>query len=190
MTTGLEIEIAVAVVAIAGGAAAWLRRPRDRSVAAWALLAPVVNGTTRANVLSGAYDGLPVRARIVGDGSEGNPYAYEVSFAPGAQGANWSLTFTGQKFLGTGDKAWRVKSKDEALAQKLTDAGAAQAMQGWASTPEITFNAKSGNLEYRDRAEGEYAVPAVDQFRAQLALLARLAVLQRDLNTEPRGIGK
>lgn len=182
MITNTEIEIVVAVIAVAGGAAAFLRRPRDRSVAAWALLAPLVGGTTRANVLSGTHDGLPVRARIVGDGSEGNPYAYEVSFAPGAQGSNWSLTFTGQKFLGTGDKAWRVKGKDETLVQKLTEAGAAHAMQGWTSTPEITFNAKSGNLEYRDRAEGEYAVPTLEQFRAQLGLLARLAALQRDIN--------
>lgn len=184
MTTGLEIEIAVAVAAVVGGAIAFVRRrPRDRSVAAWAGLAPLVSGTTRANVLSGTYDGLPARARIVGDGSEGNPYAYEVSFAPGPQGQNWSLTFTGQKFLGTGDKAWRVKSKDETLVQRLTEGGAAFALQGFPSTPEITYNARSGNLEYRDRAEGEYAVPTAEQFEGQLALLARLARLQREVNT-------
>ncbi len=183
MTTATEVEIAVGIaVAVAGGVAAWLRRPRDRSVAAWAGLAPLVGGTTRANVLSGTYDGLPMRARIVGDGSEGNPYAYEVSFAPGPQGQNWSLAFTGQKFLGTGDKTWRIKGKDELLAQRLTEAGAAAAMQNWPSTPEITYNAKSGNLEYRDRTESEFAVPAPDRFEAQLTLLARLAQLQREIN--------
>lgn len=183
MTTATEIEIIVGiVVVVAGGAAGWLRRPRDRSVAAWAALAPLVSGATRANVLSGAYEAMPVRARIVGDGSEGNPYAYEVSFAPGPQGQNWSLTWTGQKFLGTGEKTWRVKSKDELLAQRLTDAGAAAALQGWAGTPEITYNAKSGNLEYRDRAEGEYAVPTPEQFRAQLTLLSWLAQMQREIN--------
>ncbi len=183
MTTGTEIEIVVGIVVVAaGGAAAWLRRPRDRSIAAWAMLAPLVSGTTRANVLSGTYNGLPMHARIVGDGSEGNPYAYEVSFAPGPQGQNWSLTFTGQKFLGTGEKAWRVKSKDELLAQRLTDAGAASAVQGWPSTPEITYNAKSGNLEYRDRADGEYAVPTPEQFGAHLTLLSRLAQMQREAN--------
>lgn len=146
------------------------------------MLAPLVGGTTRANVLSGTYEGSPMRARIVGDGSEGNPYAYEVSFMPGPQGQNWSLTFTGQKFLGTGEKAWRVKSKDELLAQRLSEAGAAAAMQNWPGTPEITYNAKSGNLEYRDRAEGEYAVPAPGRFEAQLTLLARLAQWQREIN--------
>jgi len=183
VTTGTEVEIVVGIVAVvAGGAAAWLRRPRDRSVAAWAGLAPLVGGTTRSNVLSGTHDGLPMRARIVGDGSEGNPYAYEVSFMPGPQGQNWTLTFTGQKFLGTGEKTWRVKSKDELLAQRLTEGGAVSAVQDWPSTPEITYNAKSGNLEYRDRAEGEYAVPTPEQFGAQLTLLSRLAQLQRALN--------
>jgi len=183
VTTATEIEIVVGViVAVAGGGVAWLRRPRDRSVAAWASLAPLVGGTTRANVLSGTYDGLPARARIVGDGSEGNPYAYELSFAPGPQGQNWSLTFTGQKFLGTGEKAWRVKGKNELLVQRLTEGGAVAAVQNWPGTPEITYNAKSGNLEYRDRADGEYAVPAPDQFGVQLALLARLARLQREHN--------
>ncbi len=132
--------------------------------------------------MSGTFDGLPVRARIVGDGSEGNPYAYEVSFMPGSQGQNWSLTFTGQKFLGTGEKTWRVKSKDELLAGRLTEAGASEALQGWPSTPEITYNAKSGNLEYRDRSEGEYAVPAPEQFQAQLTLLSRLVQMHREIN--------
>lgn len=183
MTTGTEVEIVVGiVVVVAGGAAAWLRRPRDRSVGAWAGLTPLVGGTTKNNMMGGAYDGLPLRARIVGDGSEGNPYAYEVSFMPGPQGQNWSLTFTGQKFLGTGDKTWRVKSKDELLAQRLTEAGAAAALQNWPTTPEITYNAKSGNLEYRDRAEGQYAVPTPEQFAEQLTLLSRLAQLQRTTN--------
>lgn len=182
MTTANEVEIALAVLALAGSGIALLRRPRDRSVAAWSSLAPLVGGATRANVLTGTFQGVPMRARVVGDGSEGNPYAYEVSFAPGPQGQNWSLTFTGQKFLGTGDKAWRVKAKDDLLAQRLTEGGAAAAMQGWPGTPELTYNAKSGNLEYRDRAEGEFAVPTPERFSAQLALLARLSDLQRETN--------
>ncbi len=183
MTTGTELEIAAAVLVLAGGAAALLRRPRDRSVALWAPLARLVGGTTRAHVMTGAYQNTPLRARIVGEGTEGSPYAYELTLTPGAQGQNWSLTWTGQKFLGTGEKTWRIKSKDETLAQRLTDAGAAEAVQGWPSTPEINYNAKSGSLEYRDRAGGQYAVPSVEQFEAQLALMSKLASLQRTLNT-------
>lgn len=182
MTTGTEIEIALGALALLGGIAALLRKPRDPSVTRWLPLARLVEGTTRQNVMVGVFEGIPLRARIVGSGSEGNPFTYELSFMPGAQGQNWSLTFTGQKFLGTGEKAWRVKSRDETLAGRFAEAGAAQSMQGWPSTPEITYNAKSGNLEYRDRAGGEYALPSVEDFQSQLVLLAKLIAMHRQVN--------
>jgi hypothetical protein len=186
MTTGIESTIAAtAVIILIGlGAAAQLRKSRNIYGKLWGPLTPLVKGSARDSRLIGTYQGLPIAARIGGDGGETPSYFYELTATPGPAPQDWALSFTGEKFLGTGTKTWRVKSKDDALRQRLTDAGAAAAMQAWSRQPEITFKGKNGTLHYWEKAEGMYDLPSVEAFQAQLDLLTKLSAMNRQANGE------
>jgi hypothetical protein len=178
-STSIIVEAAVAAAAIMGGAAlAWRAlRQRDKFAPAWKPLLAIVGGQSRAGRLTGNFADLPVQARIAeaGDGA----HFWELSVTPPAGRADWSLTYTGQKFLGSGAKAWRIKSKDDDLASRMNDAGALELIRGWAVYPEIDYKVKSGLLTYREQVDGPYAIPASEPFRAQLDLLIKLAEISR-----------
>ena len=102
---------------------------------------------------------------------------------PGITAKDWALSYTGEKFLGTGTKTWRVKSRDDDLKLRLTDAGAVTTIQNWSGQPEIAYKSKSGTLHYWQRVSGPYDVPSPEAFQAQLDLLSRLAEINREVNT-------
>ncbi len=185
-TTEIEYGVSAALVVIAAvlAAARFARKSRNQYGKLWAPLAPLVNGTAHGSRLSGTYQKMPVLARIGGGSDEEAEFFYELTLTPGPAPKDWALSFTGEKFLGTGTKTWRVKSKDDDLRQRLTDAGAAAAVQNWPSHPEITYKGKNGTLHYWKRAEGMYDIPSVEDFQAQLDLLAKLAQFNRQTNTE------
>ena len=159
----------------------FLRSANSRYGKLWGPLAALVSGKAQGSRLSGTYRGMPVAARITG-GGEDTPYYYELTMTPGPSPQDWSLGFTGEKFLGTGTKAWRVRSKDDGLQRRLTDAGAALAVQDLAGQPDITFKGKNGVLTYRTQTNGAFDIPTVDQFKAQLDLLAQLSELNGKAN--------
>lgn len=183
-TTGIEYGLiaAVAVVLIVLLVIARTRRGKNAYGKLWAPLIPLVNGSAQGSRLSGTYAGMPVSARLAGEGGEAPAYHYELTLTHGAATGDWALSYTGEKFLGTGVKTWRVKSKDDALARRLTESGAVTALQTWGSQPEITYKSKSGTLHYWQRVDGMYDVPSPEEFAAQLDLLSNLANLNRQVN--------
>jgi hypothetical protein len=174
--TSLFVDAAVGAAVVIAAAAVWAaRRGRDRFAPVWRPLLAIIGGQSRAGRISGTYSGMPVEARIAEDG-DGASF-WELSLTLPGGGADWSLTYTGQKFLGSGTKAWRIKSKDEGVPVRMGDAGALDLVRQWPTYPEIDYKAKTGLLSYRENVGGPYAVPAPDAFRAQLDLLVKLAEL-------------
>lgn len=188
MTAAAEIEYgviaAIIILAIVLIVIAARRKPRNAYGKLWAPLIPLVNGTAQGSRLLGTYGGMPVAARIAGAGEENPAYHYELTMTAGSAAGDWSLAYTGEKFLGTGAKTWRVKSKDGDLAPRLTEAGAVAAIQQWADQPEISYKAKSGTLHYWQRVDGMRDVPTPEAFQAQLDLLAQLAQINQQANRE------
>lgn len=133
--------------------------------------------------MTGAYNGMPVQARINAVSSDDSTeYFYELTLTPGAQGKDWALSYTGDKMLGLGAKSWHIKTKDEALQQRLASLGVLDTIQQWPSTPEIVHKARPGTLKYEQQVNSMFALPAPDQFKAQLDLLARLAQINAQAN--------
>ncbi len=186
MTTVNEAAIiaiaVILVILIALLAVRFVKSANNRYGKLWGPLAAMINGKAQGSRLSGTYRGMPVAARITG-GGEDTPFYYELTMTPGLAPQDWALGFTGEKFLGTGAKAWRVKTKDEGLHRRLTDAGAAQAVQSLPGQPDITYKGKNGVLTYRTQTNGAFDLPSADQFKAQLDLLAQLSDLNRKANT-------
>lgn len=177
----LAIALAL-VILIAFLIVRFARSANTRYGRLWGPLAALVNGKAQSSRLAGTYRGMPVAARITG-GGEDTPYYYELTMTPGPSPQDWSLGYTGEKFLGSGTKAWRVKSKDDGLQRRLNDAGASLAVQSLTGQPDITFKGKNGILTYRTQTNGAFDLPTADQFKAQLDLLAQLSELNGKANT-------
>lgn len=173
---------AILVILIALLVVRFFRSANNRYGKLWGPLAALVGGKAQGSRLAGTYRGMPVAARITG-GGEDTPFYYELTMTPGPAPQDWSLGFTGEKFLGSGTKAWRVKSKDDGVQRRLSDAGAALAVQNLSGQPDITYKGKNGVLTYRTQTEGAFDLPTADQFKSQLDLLAHLAELNGEANT-------
>jgi hypothetical protein len=165
----------------------YLKKANAKYAQLWAPLAGFVSGTAKGSKLTGTFNGMPAQARInaVSDDNS-TDYFFELVLTPGAQGKDWSLSYTGDKLLGMGAKSWHVKTKDEGLKQRLSDGGALATIQQWSGFPEITYKSKAGTLKYSVQVNGMYAIPGLDEFKTQLELLSRLAEVNRQVN-QPMG---
>lgn len=187
-----------ALVWIVGGALivalfVWLviwiiKRSNAKYAQLWGGLTGEVNGSFKGSKMTGTYQGMPLAARInaVSDGDNSSDYFWVLTLTPGAGGKDWSLSYTGEKMLGLGAKSWQVKTKDEALKERLIAAGAPEIMAAWPSHPSITYKAKHGTLTYENKVGGAFSIPGPDEFKSQLNLLSQLSQVNQQANL-PQG---
>ncbi len=176
----------VFIAAIAVLVVVYLKKANAKYAQLWAPLAGFVSGTSKGSKLTGTFNSMPVQARInaVSDDNS-TDYFYELVVTPGAQGKDWSLSYTGDKLLGMGAKSWHVKTKDDGLKQRLAES-VLPTLEQWPSFPEITYKAKGGTLKYAIKVKSMYAIPGLDEFKQELELLARLGEINRQVN-QPAG---
>ncbi|MDP9310293.1 MAG: hypothetical protein M3R24_05280 [Chloroflexota bacterium] len=176
----------VFIAAIAVLVVVYLKKANAKYAQLWAPLASFVSGTSKGSKLTGTFNSMPVQARInaVSDDNS-TDYFYELVVTPGAQGKDWSLSYTGDKLLGMGAKSWHVKTKDDGLKQRLAES-VLPTLEQWPSFPEITYKAKGGTLKYAIKVKSMYAIPGLDEFKQELELLARLGEINRQVN-QPAG---
>ncbi|PLS79245.1 MAG: hypothetical protein CYG59_14250 [Chloroflexi bacterium] len=176
----------VFIAAIAVLVVVYLKKANAKYAQLWAPLAGFVSGTSKGSKLTGTFNSMPVQARInaVSDDNS-TDYFYELVLTPGAQGKDWSLSYTGDKLLGMGAKSWHVKTKDDGLKQRLAES-VLPTLEQWPSFPEITYKAKGGTLKYAIKVKSMYAIPGLDEFKQELELLARLGEINRQVN-QPAG---
>lgn len=55
-------------------------------------------------------------------------------------------------------------------------------MAPWQNAPDVSYKAKQGALRYETKVNGMFAIPSLEQFTAQLDLLARLAQVNQQVN--------
>lgn len=170
--------ILVAVLAV------WFaRRANAKYAELWPPLASQVSGTYKSSKMNGSYEGRPIQARINSTSDDNSTtYLYELALTAAPQGKDWALSYTGDKLLGMGQKSWHVKTKDDLLKQRLIDAGAPALVERWDSYPQVSYKAKSGTLKYEQQVGGMHALPAPEQFKAQLELMSRMAQLNSQVN--------
>jgi hypothetical protein len=180
----LVIGVGVGVIVVAAALiVVYLCKANAKYGQLWAPLAGVIGGSSKGSKLSGTFERMPVEARISATGDESaTEYFYELTMTPGPQGKDWGLYYIGDHLLGMGPKSWHLKTKDDALKQRLSGAGVLQAIEQWAGYPAVSYKAKRGTLKYCAKVKNMYAIPGVDEFRAQLALLVRLAEANRQAN--------
>jgi hypothetical protein len=179
------------ILAIVAAFVFLISRANSNFVKLWPTLAPLINGTVhkavltyQGNTLTGNYHGLPVRARVKGkNGGKGNPniYHFEVLVTPGTHGRDWKLHYD-QGFLGMGADGWEIKTRDEALKQRLAQSGLMTMAQNGSGETSITNDGDKGTLLYRTRIDSLYDLPTPDVFKGQLDLLTKLVNVNRQVN--------
>ncbi len=115
--------------------------------------------------------------------SDASPDCYqEIALTCGAGKNNWSLEWGKDKLFG-GSEGWQVRTRDEALKQKLSQCEAVSALENKElGHPSINFKAGKGVLYYRRPIDAMYDVPKAAQFQAQLELMAAFAQANKRLN--------
>ena len=96
--------ISVLVIgATIAGLILWPRGSFRERAQGWVPLAAIINGRIRGNGVTGTYNGVRVRAAILGCGETGG--AYRLDIETDRRRWNWSIGYYGDKLLGgPGDK--------------------------------------------------------------------------------------
>ncbi|MFL6211524.1 MAG: hypothetical protein ACJ74W_21930 [Pyrinomonadaceae bacterium] len=152
-----------------------------RRADAWAHVVSLIGGTERRGKISGSYQGRAVEVFLADHGDETTFYYYHLRLKVPIRGFDWTIRFDTTTFLDP-TKRWHIKSSEEALKQKLTDAGALELVKQAAGRPDVRYRADKGTLEYERYVGEDTYVPTPDEFAAQLNLLTRLADLNEELN--------
>ena len=178
------IILGIVVVAAVDGLIVWmLRRRNDPYAEYWAPIAPLVEGKASGNKMTGRYAGMPLEARIENKGSEKAPkYVWELELNTGAQGKDWSLQYAAEGFLGTGEKKWQIKTKDEALKRRLLSAGALGPVDHLSHDVTLDYDAGNGTITSHFPVPTRFNIPDPNEFRLNLDLLQRYADMKKQAN--------
>ena len=182
----MDILVVVLVVAVVGAVIFFLatagRRPQAQGGEdVWAQVSAIIGGTRHRAKLIGSYEGRPVEVFIQDEGYEMTSYRYYLIMKVPMRGYDWTIDYGEFSFLNP-TKSWHIKSGDEAIRQRLREAGAVELVEQDRWRPKVRYRADRGTLEYARFVVEADSVPAPDEFKAQLDLLARLADMNEELN--------
>jgi Tol biopolymer transport system component len=195
----LDIVWGVLIVAVALPVLYFAARLATKIGQAWsarilAPLAPVLGSVSKlsAGALRGIYKGCDLRAFYAKNKNDGwddtnsvgfNAFYIEAMDLPGRH--NWSIKFHVSGLLGQGPKELFIHAADSALSERLAQTGVIAAVAK-VSTPSedyvtVAYDAGRKVLTYSDDVSPR-SVPTPQQFLAQLDLVARLAVINTEVN--------
>ena len=174
---------------------------------AWAPLVAVVNGQSKGNKLKGTHERRSVSAsvQLTPDGAPVSPnnaqrlFCISMETVSGRdrrqrmrdryhpQGADWKAAYgyehTSDIFRG--QESWYIKTKNEALKRELLRLGLLDEMARSGTYPRISYSARRRTLSLEEDLLGS-GMPTPEHFRSRLALLARLAQLNEEVNSATR----
>jgi hypothetical protein len=137
--------------------------------------------------LVGSYRGLLVRAyiRVSAKSRWTFNYYFEIVATPDTHGHDWELYYNQRREEAPG---WQVKTKDEALKQRLTHSGLLTLIPNWENVASVKYRGGKGTLLYSHQIYTRDALPSPEVFQNQLALLKRLVHITTQVNEAPDAI--
>ncbi len=156
-------------------------------------LAPAIDGTVYQSdpCMRGRYQGRDVRvsftpSQSVGSGDSAtsiNAFYIEVIDLPGRQ--DWRIKFYVSGFFGQSPKQLYIEVQDKALGERLDRSGVLAAVSSVSAPTQpyvtVQYAARRQTLTYTDDVSPR-RIPSHKQFAAQLALVARLAEVNQQVN--------
>ena len=157
-------------------------------------LAPAIDGGTFSRTppgIRGSYEGRDVRVSFtpgqsVGSGDSAttiNAFYIEAINLPGQQ--DWRIKFYVSGSFGQGAKQLQIEVKDTALGERLERSGVLDAVSAVSAPTQdyvtVEYEARRQTLTFTDDVSPR-RVPSHQQFATQLALVARLAQVNEQVN--------
>ena len=157
-------------------------------------LAPAIAGTMdrKEGCIRGLYCGnkvvvsyTPQQSVGSGDSSQSiNAFHIQVADLPGKQ--NWRVPFELTGMLGQGPKRAYIETRDDGLRERLRRAGVLAAVEA-VSAPTLNYvtvdyDCRVKMLTFTDDVSPR-VIPTQDAFAVQLALVARLVEINRQVNS-------
>src|ERR1041384_6865513 len=166
------------------GIAIFNRIADAKAVKLWPKLAPVINGTFHKGIgltapyIVGNYHGLPVRAYVLVTAKSRYTYVYyfqiRATLEPAPHSHDWALRYNQHAHEKQG---WDIQTKEEALKQRLTQAGFLSLIPGWDYETSLTYNSRKGTLLYSHHIFTRDGLPSPEVFDMELGLLRKVAHL-------------
>lgn len=157
------------------------RPPAPARQAAWSHVTKSVAGAWERSKICGHYQGRPVEIFLSDHGHELALYFYHLRFRVPLKGFDWKICFAKTNQLDP-SKCWFIKSNNEPLKKRLTEAAAIALVSERPEHPEVSYRADMGALELQFYVEDDKYVPTADDLQTQLNLMTRLADLNEKLN--------
>lgn len=154
--------------------------PAPERQAAWAHSAKLIDGTWQRSILCGNYQGRPVEVFLSDHGHELSLYFYHLRLRVPLKGFDWKIYFKAN--LVDPSQCWFIKTNNEPLKERLTEAGAIALVGERPEHPEVSYRADRGTLELQFYVDDDKYVPTAEALQSQLNLMTRLADLNEKLN--------
>jgi len=157
------------------------RPPAPDRQAAWSHVTKSVAGAWERSKLCGNYQGRPVEIFVSDHSHELPLYFYHLRLRVPLKGFDWKIYFAKTNLVDP-SKCWFIKTNNEPLKERLTDAGAIVLVSERPEHPEVSYRADRGTLELQFYVDDDEYVPAAEDLQSQLNLMTRLADLNEKLN--------
>ncbi len=171
------------------GIAVFNRIANRNAVKLWPKLAPVINGTFHKGIgltapyIIGQYHGLPVRAhvRVFARSRYNFEYYFDISATVDTHGRDWELRYSGHF---NGKHEWEIKTKDQALQQRLSQSGLLGLIPGWDHTASVRYGGKKGELVLSHQIFTRDGLPTPEVFEMELETLKKLVNINKQVNVQ------
>ncbi len=169
------------------GIAVFNRIANAKAAKLWPKLAPVIKGTFHKGIglttpyIIGQHHGLPVRAYVlvVARSRYSFNYFFEIEATVDQHGQNWELRYNQSAH---GKHEWEIKTKDEALQQRLAQSGLLGQIPGWDHTAAVRYNGHKGTLILSHQIFTRDGLPAPEVFEMELETLKKLVNINKQVN--------
>jgi hypothetical protein len=108
-------------------------------------------------------------------------YFYHLRLRVPLKGFDWKIYFAKTNLVDP-SKCWFIKTNNELLKERLTDAGTIALVSERPEHPEVSYRADRGTLDLQFYVDDDEYVPAAEDLQSQLNLMTRLADLNEKLN--------
>ena len=97
------------------------------------------------------------------------------------KGFDWKIYFARTNLVDP-SKCWFIKTNNEPLKERLTEAGVVALVSERSEHLEVSYRADRGTLDLQFYVDDDEYVPAAEDLQSQLILITRLADLNEKLD--------
>src|SRR5262249_50087946 len=108
-------------------------------------------------------------------------YYFQILATIDRRGRDWELDYNQHS---SGEQGWKIKTKDPALQQRLSQSGLMGIIPGWDHNGSVKYNGRKRTLLFRHHIYSRDGLPTPEVFEMQLGMLKKIVNINRQINQE------